>query len=118
MNNGLLAQQKKAEIELTGMQKARFDFEKKKLNKQIINYIKQIYSRRRYIEKWSREFIVMIAYFSIFTQISKRFSYLKAYHASCKRKMVATLFAVSRVKFSMESRGKTNEDRTVTESKM
>lgn len=118
VNNGILAKQKKEEIEMTGMQKSRYDFEKKKLYRQIKNYFKEIFTRRKYVEMWSKEFVIMIAFVSIIQQVHARFLYLKAFRDRCRKKMVATLFAVSRVKFSMESRGPTMEDRTATESKM
>lgn len=118
INNGEIAKQKKEQIELTGMAKARYEFEKKKLNKQIINYLRQIFMRRKYIDFWSREFIILVGFVSILEQVLSRFFYLKEFRDKSRKQMIATLFAVSRVKSSMESRGSTNKERTATESKM
>lgn len=118
MDGGQLAQDKKKAIELTKYQKSRFDLDKKKLHRQIIVYLKDVLSSRKMVEYWKRQFLLLIAFYSIMTQIHKQFQYLVSIRDQNRRRLVATLFAVSKVKYSLESRGESTVDRSRTEVKM
>lgn len=109
---------KKQELEMNVLHKSRFDLEKKKLQRQILVYLKDILSSKRMVDYWKRQFTILIAFFSILTQISNQFHLLRIRRDTNRRRLAATLFAVSKVKQSVESRGSTTVGRTTSEIKM
>lgn len=118
VNNSELVRDKKQNLEKLVAEKAKYEFEKKKLLKKIGDHLKEVLAYRRFVVWWMKEFITIIAFFSIISQLHSRFRHLRERRDLNRQRLLATLFAVSKVKHSMESRGKTTGDRTTTESKM